>query len=119
MVRRSRGRYRGGGQLTPPEKIPDAEVRRLRAAIWALIDAFEAAAAHHEWKMAGGGGQHVSYHGDFASMTPSGVSQMRRWARDLRSALKNEWPMLREEFVEHYGAASGEALDEMFKEREP
>ena len=91
--------------------------RRLQAAIWAVIDCFEGAVANQENR--GKGGQHVPYCGDFANMTPSSVSQMRRWARDLRSALRNEWPMLREEFVAAYGMTDEAALDAMFKERTP
>lgn len=91
--------------------------RRLRAAIWAVIDCFEGAVANFESR--GKGGQHVPYMGDFASMPPSAASQMRRWARDLRSALRNEWPMLREEFIAAYGTTDVAALDAMFPERTP
>lgn len=89
---------------------------RLRAAIWSVIDTFEGAVRAFESR--GAGGQHVPYHGDFSSVTPSTVSQMRRWIRDLRCALKNEWPMLRHEFVAMYPHIDAAALDEMFKDRE-
>jgi hypothetical protein len=96
---------------------PDAERRRLRAAIWAVIDVFEGAAANFESK--GKGGQRVTYTGDFANMAPSAATQMRRWAQDLRCALKNEWPMLREEYVKAFGTTDSESLDYMFRERKP
>lgn len=90
--------------------------RRLRAAIWAVIDLFEGAVANFESK--GKGGQHVPYMGDFANLVPSAAGQMRRWARDLRCALKGEWPMTREEFKAAYGTSDA-TLDELYKEREP
>jgi hypothetical protein len=94
----------------------DNETERLRAAIWAVIDLFEGAIANFESR--GKGGQHVPYTGDFANMPPSAVSQMQRWARDLRSALKGRWPMTRKEFKDMYGTDEA-SLDTMFQNRIP
>lgn len=91
-------------------------VVRLRAAIWAIIDTFDAAVANFESR--GKGGQQVPFHGDFASMPPSSAQTMRRWSRDLREALRDKWPMLRAEFKAMHGTDEA-ALDEMFKERFP
>lgn len=90
---------------------------RNRAAIWAVIDMFDGAVANFESR--GKGGQHVPYHGDFASMPPSAATQMQRWSRDLRASLRDEWPTTREEFAAMYPNTSATALDEMFKERMP
>ena len=101
----------------PSIKPQTDEERRLRAAIWAVIDMFEGAVANQENR--GRGGQHVPYHGDFATMSPSSVGQMRKWARDLREALKGKWPMLREEYLKTYGMEPSDSIDYMFREREP
>jgi hypothetical protein len=94
-----------------------AERDRRTAAIWAVVDAFDGAVRNFETR--GQGGQHVPYHGDFASMPPSTASQMRRWIRDLMEALHDRWPMNRTEFSAAYPSVDTKALDEMFKERTP
>ena len=93
------------------------ETERLRAAIWSVIDAFEAAIANFESK--GKGGQHTTYTGDFRMMSPSGNMHMKRWVRDLRDALAGKWPMTRDEFVKHYPNTDGSSLDYMFRKRDP
>jgi hypothetical protein len=95
----------------------EGERSRLRAAIWAVIDMFEGACANFDSR--GKGGQHVPYHGEFSSMTPSTRNQLGRWSYDLRQALSNEWPMTRGEFVAMFPDTPTDALDHMFKERTP
>lgn len=86
-------------------------------ALWAIIDTFEAAVRAQEARCAGG--QHVPYHGDFASVGPSTIGQMRRWTRDLRAALKDQWPMTREEYAAAWPQTDRAELDRMFAPREP
>lgn len=95
----------------------ESERTRLRAAIWAVIDMFDGAS--YNFRNRDKGGQHVPYHGDFASMPPSAASQMDRWSRDLRMALADKWPMNREEWTAMFPQTDSAALDEMFKERTP
>jgi hypothetical protein len=90
---------------------------RLRAAVWAVIDMFEGACANFDSR--GKGGQHVPYHGEFSTMTPSTRNQLGRWSYDLRQALSNTWPMTRDEFVAMFPDTPTDALDHMFKERQP
>ena len=90
---------------------------RLEAALYAMIDCFDGAVANHDSRSKGG--QHVSYHGDFASMPPSSVGQMRRWSRDLRAAIAGTWPMTRAEYAAAYPATTDAALDELFTRRTP
>ena len=89
--------------------------KRLRAAIWALIDTFEGAIHQHDSK--GKGGQHVTYTGDFGSLGMSAVTQMRRWVKDLRAALDDKWPVSREEWKVLFPNTSETDLDELFKDR--
>lgn len=72
----------------------DKRLRVAHAALLSMAETFESAVANYESR--GKGGQHVPYHGDFAQLPPSAVSQMRRWARDLREAIKGSWPMVDE-----------------------
>lgn len=94
--------------------MSECQCERLRRALWSVIDTFEGAVAN--FRSRGAGGQHVPYHGDFSQMPPSTVAQMERWARDLRSALRGEWPYTKEEWVREWGSAG---VEEMFKERTP
>jgi hypothetical protein len=94
----------------------EAERERRTAAIWAVIDMFDGAVRNFETRSAGG--QHVPYHGDFASMPPSAASQMRRWIRDLMEALHDRWPMNRAEFTAMFPNTPADALDHMFRERQ-
>lgn len=67
----------------------EAELRRLRAACESMAECFEAAVRYANRKQ---GGQHASFHGDFAAVTkyPSFVQQAEWWACHLRAALKGE-----------------------------
>lgn len=73
------------------------ENKRLRAAIQDIVDTFDAALRAHDNR--GRGGQHVPYQGDFSSVPPSTLSEIRRWSRDLKRALGGKWPA-EESFVE-------------------
>lgn len=58
----------------------------------ALLQCFEAeieAAAQH-LASKGRGGQHVSFHGDFAQVPPSGIGRLRWWAREFREAAQSK-----------------------------
>lgn len=92
-----------------------ARIERLEAALYSMIDCFDGAVASFEDR--GKGGQHVSYHGDFASIPPSAVGQMRRWSRDLRAAIAGTWPMTRAEYAAAYPSTTEAALDEIFTRR--
>lgn len=73
-----------------------SENKRLRAAIQAMVDTFDGALLEHDSRNRGG--QHVPYHGDFSSIPPSTLSDIRRWSRDLKLALEGKWPMTHEEY---------------------
>jgi len=103
--------------VSSKESDLERENRSLRAALWAVIDLFEGAVANFESR--GKGGQHVPYHGDFASMPPSAAHQMQRWSRDLRCALKGEWPMTREEWMARWPNTDPAEIDYMYRNREP
>jgi hypothetical protein len=64
-----------------------AENARLAEKVRGMVDAIEAAEAHHQWVRDGGKGQHVPFHGDFASAGPSVMNRLNWWAREFRSAL--------------------------------
>lgn len=72
-----------------------AENARLREALESVATEFEQTVAHIDSK--GKGGQHVPFHGDFASacQLPSFCSRARWWATHLRAALtaqdSSEW----------------------------
>ncbi len=85
---------------------------RCRQALKSMADCFDGAVRNVEDR--GKGGQHVPYHGDFASVGPSTVSQMRRWSRDLRCAIRGEWPMTRDEYIKAFPSMSVAAINEMF-----
>ena len=63
-----------------------------RAALSALCAEFEGAVAHADWKANGSKGMHVSFTGDFASVTqlPSAIGRMRWWAREIRKVLEDK-----------------------------
>lgn len=65
-----------------------AELEAARACV-AFLETFTATceAAVSAWRDRGAGGQQVPYHGDFASMPPSSLKQMERWAKDARAVL--------------------------------
>ena len=62
----------------------DYEALKQRATFF--VEAAERAVYEAEHK--NDGGMRVPFHGDFASATPSTISRLRWWARDLRSVLK-------------------------------
>lgn len=62
-----------------------AEVRRLRASIAAFSDTAECAVEAFENRDSGG--MSVPFRGDFCSATPSVISSLRWWVRELRASL--------------------------------
>jgi hypothetical protein len=65
------------------------EAKRADAAealLAALADEFDRAARDKLDR----GGQHVPYHGDFANVGHSAALRMRRWAKEIREAIKGE-----------------------------
>ena len=66
-----------------------ARADRLRIALDGITEEFERTVRHVDSK--GKGGQHVPFHGDFASacQLPSFISRARWWATHLRTAIKN------------------------------
>ncbi len=83
-----------------PDRTTGTTERRLRAAISSVIAEFERAVSYHETQDQSG--MRVPYHGDFRSVGPSTVDQMRRWIRDLNDALDDKWPLLEEEMTALY-----------------
>lgn len=57
----------------------------VEAALDAFRDAIERAEANLNRPR---GGQHVPFHGDFASAAPSTIRELRWWERTLRTALE-------------------------------
>lgn len=100
------------------EALLSDRIQRLELAVWYVIDSFEAAVRSHDRRLSPGG-QQVSYHGDFASGTPGTYAALSRYARDLRSALRGEWPKIRSEYAEAYPSTDAIDLDRMFGERQP
>lgn len=92
-------------------------VERLQLAIWFMIDSFEAAVTAHDRRYQGG--QQIPYHGEFASITPSVVTVLKRYARSLRNTLRGEWPMTRSEYVSAYPELSKPDVGQIFMERQP
>lgn len=68
-------------------KKAEEEKERLRLGLESICDEFERTIDYADNK--GKGGQHVPFHGDFASacQLPSFVSRARWWARHLREVL--------------------------------
>jgi hypothetical protein len=58
---------------------------KVTSAILAFCDAVAAASRAHDQR--GKGGQHVSFHGDFAGAHPGVLNRLEWWARHLRSVL--------------------------------
>ena len=77
--------------LVEHEKVV-ASVARLREALEGIAEEFESTVRHIDSK--GRGGQHVPFHGDFASacQLPSFCSRAKWWATHLRAALKETEP---------------------------
>lgn len=63
----------------------EARYRALAAYVEAFVVTAEAAVRNQETK--GHGGQHVSFHGDFACIQPSVTARLRWWAAEGREAL--------------------------------
>jgi hypothetical protein len=65
-------------------------IATLEHALESITDEFERTVAYADSR--GKGGQHVPFHGDFASacQSPSFVSRARWWATHLRAALKTK-----------------------------
>lgn len=57
---------------------------RVRDLAEAFVETVQAAVHNHRGAK---GGQHVSFHGDFAHITPSVVRDLERWAREFQAAL--------------------------------
>jgi hypothetical protein len=60
--------------------------RDAEALLTVLADEFDRAARDKLDR----GGQHVSYHGDFANIGHGAALKMRRWAKEIREAIKGE-----------------------------
>jgi hypothetical protein len=65
----------------------DAALKRVETLEAALIGAAEVFEQAVRERGPSRGGQHVPYHGDFASMHPSSVRDLKRWAEVFRAAL--------------------------------
>lgn len=66
-----------------------ADLRSMRAVAQSLMDA--AVRAGQEQARRGHGGQHVSFHGDFANATPSVLTRIEWYARQM-GAIRKETP---------------------------
>ncbi len=70
--------------LLRPQEPEQAAWERLGQLLQAFDDEIEARAAD---LARGKGGQHVPFHGDFASVPPSALNRLKWWSRELRAAL--------------------------------
>ncbi len=70
--------------LLRPQEPEQAARERLGQLLQAFDDEIEARAAD---LARGKGGQHVPFHGDFASVPPSALNRLKWWSRELRAAL--------------------------------
>jgi len=61
------------------------EMERMAKVVEAFVDSVERAVCANEQR--GRGGQHVPFHGDFASAPPSVLIQLERYAREIKAAL--------------------------------
>ena len=62
-------------------------VPSLEDRVRAFAETVNAAAA--AFRARGAGGQHVPFHGDFASLTPSALNRLEWWSKHLTEGIKD------------------------------
>ena len=71
----------------------DPDVERALTFARGLEREANAALRRLAWRASGSGGQHVSFHGDFASVAaPSALNKIKWWTREIRQALGDQDP---------------------------
>jgi hypothetical protein len=74
-------------QQSPVPAAGGTSVSEAERMMLNLCEEVDAAEAHHRWIREGSHGQHVPFHGDFASANPSVMKRLRWWTREFRALL--------------------------------